>query len=387
MAKVGTIARANLVRFLRDPFNYFFVFLFPLGLILIIGVAFGSGAAPKLGVVAGHDAAAERFIADLSDANDGRVVRANDVDELRRRVEDGGLAAGVVLPPDLSASLATGEDVQLEFLSTSGGAGSAFQFSVAAAAGAVSERVRAARYLSATTGESAEAASALVDEVASSAAPLSVKQEWSGESAFGDVQAFEVSAASQLVLFVFLTGLTSASALILTRQLGVSRRMLGTPTGVGTIVVGEALGRYLVALFQGAYIIVATRLLFGVEWGSPLAALLVLAAFAAVAAGVGMLLGATFDSDQQATGVAILAGLGLAALGGAMVPLELFGPTMRTVARFVPHSWAVDAYSQLLRHGAGVLDVLPQIGVLLAFAVLFFGLAAWRLRARLLGGG
>lgn len=69
-----------------------------------------------------------------------------------------------------------------------------------------------------------------------------------------------------------------------------------------------------------------------------------------------------------------------------MVPLELFGDGMRNVARLIPHSWAVDGYAELLRHGGGLVDVLPQLGVLLAFAVVVFALAAWRFRATLLRG-
>jgi len=49
-------------------------------------------------------------------------------------------------------------------------------------------------------------------------------------------------AAQELVLFVFVTSLSASSMLIETRRLGVSRRMLASPTPLGTVVVGEALG-------------------------------------------------------------------------------------------------------------------------------------------------
>jgi ABC-2 type transport system permease protein len=38
----------------------------------------------------------------------------------------------------------------------------------------------------------------------------------------------------------------------------------------------------------------------------------------------------------------------------------------------VPHSWALNGYQNLLVRGQGIQEVLPQIGALLGFALLFF---------------
>lgn len=385
VAKALAIARANLTRFLRDRSNYFFVFLFPIGLILIFGLTFGGDEGVVIGVSAGREPLAQRLVTALEARPDVAVVRVDDQAELRERVERGGLTAGVVVPAGLAESLAAGKGPELTFLA--GAAGGQYQVVVAAAVSDVAERLRAARFVADRAGLPLEEALARVDAAVAGGPALRVAREWVGESSFGDdVQTFDVAAGSQLVLFVFLTGLTGAAPLIQSRQLGVSRRMLGSPTSPVTIVVGEALGRYATALFQGVYIMAATRLLFGVEWGDLAAAVALLAVFAAVAAGAAMLVGSTFANDQAASGVSIMLGLGLAALGGAMVPLEIFGPTMRGVAKVVPHSWAVEGYAALLRHGGGLLDVLPHLGVLAAFAVVLFALAAWRFRARLLEG-
>jgi len=338
-----------------------------------------------VGVSAGQEPLAQRFVAAL-EARPGVAVKLySDEDELRDRVERGDLTAGVVVPPGLQARLEAGEVPQLAFMAS--GAGAQYQMLVASALDEVAESLRAARLVASRTGSTLADALTLVDAAAAEGQGVTVTREWVGGGAFGDdVQTFDVGAGSQLVLFVFLTGLTSASALIQSRKFGVSRRMLGSPTSAVTIVVGEALGRYVVALFQGAYIMLATRLAFGVDWGDTLGALALLVVFSAVAAGAAMLLGSLFSSDQAAGGVSIMLGLGLAALGGCMVPLEIFGPTMRQVARFVPHSWAVEGYAALLRHGRGLMDVLPNLAVLTLFAVALFALAAWRFRARLLEG-
>jgi ABC-type uncharacterized transport system permease subunit len=186
----------------------------------------------------------------------------------------------------------------------------------------------------------------------------------------------------QLILFVFLTSLTGAAQLILSRQLGVSRRMLATPTSVGTILLGEALGRFAVALFQAVFIVAATALIFGVAWGDPLGATVLVLVFTLVAAGVAMLIGAIANNAEQAGSLGVFAGLGIAAIGGSMVPPEIFPEPMATISWFTPHRWALDGFRELIV-GGGVLDILPQLGVLLGLAAVVLALATWRLRAAL----
>jgi ABC-2 type transport system permease protein len=158
--------------------------------------------------------------------------------------------------------------------------------------------------------------------------------------------------------------------------------MVSTPTTMPTILVGEALGRFSVALFQAIFIVGATALLFGVTWGDPLGATLVVVAFSLVAAGVAMLIGAVATNAEQASSIGVFAGLGVAAIGGAMVPPEIFPEPMATISWLTPHRWALDAFRDLIG-GAGVADILPQLGVLFAMAVVLLGLATWRLRAAL----
>lgn len=63
-----------------------------------------------------------------------------------------------------------------------------------------------------------------------------------------------------------------------------------------------------------------------------------------------------------------------------MLPIELFSPTMQRVAHVTPHAWALDGFAELVRRGGNTLDILPELGVLLAYALVLFALASWRLR-------
>jgi ABC-2 type transport system permease protein len=191
---------------------------------------------------------------------------------------------------------------------------------------------------------------------------------------------FQHGASTELVLFIFLTSMTGAAFVIETRRLGVARRILSTPTSTRAIVIGQLLGRLGVALVQALVIVVGSMLFFGVTWGDPFGTAVLILSFCLVGTGVAMLVGTLCTTEQQAQPIAFLLGLGLAALGGSMAPLEVFPPTARTIAHVTPHAWANDAFSKLLDHGAGLTTILPQVGVLLAFALAATAVSVWQLR-------
>ena len=76
------------------------------------------------------------------------------------------------------------------------------------------------------------------------------------------------------------------------------------------VLGGEALGRFAIALIQGAFVFLGTWLVFGVDWGSPVGAVLTIVVFAAVASAAAMLLGSLVSNDRQADGIADGAGEG-----------------------------------------------------------------------------
>jgi ABC-2 type transport system permease protein len=302
-------------------------------------------------------------------------------------VERGELEAGLVLPAGYGDTVRGGGPVALRYVARPGQQSNQVQQIVTGVVDQESGRLRAARFaLREGSSTGFDEALGRVDAVATDAATVTVVLHTAGTAAFPDTLGrFDVGASSELLLFLFLTALTSSAALIETRRLGVSRRMLATPTTPATIVAGEAAGRLAVAMLQGVLIMVGSALLFGVDWGDPVAAAVLMASFALVASGAGLLMGASARTPEQSLAFGLLLSLGLAALGGTMMPLDLFPDTMRTVAHLTPHAWAVDGFTELVRHGGGLVDILPQLGVLLAAAAALLALASWRLRRSISG--
>jgi ABC-2 type transport system permease protein len=384
VTRAFAIAGVNLRRMLRDRANIFFVLLFPMLLILVLGIAFGGSFEPRLGVVAADGPLADRLVAALAADERIRVERVDSESAMRTAVERGELAAGLALPADYDAAVRAGRTADVRYLARPDEYGQQVGITVQAVVAEQAGLLRAAGFAADQTGEPFDQALGTAETVATGLPAVTVATSTVGEALFPeDIGRFDLGASTQLLLFVFLTSLVGSTALVETRRLGVSRRMLATPTGAGTILIGEALGRVAVALVQGLIIMLGAGLLFGVQWGDPLGAAALLALFALAASGAAMLMGAVFRTEQQAGGFGIMLGLVLAALGGSMMPIELFSDTMQTVAKFTPHAWANEGFAELVRRDGGLLDIAPQLGVLAGFAVGLFAVGAWLLRRTL----
>lgn len=381
--KALSIAGTNLRRMFRDRTNIFFVFVFPMLLILILGVTFGGSFTPRLGVVARNSGPLGQQLVRMLDRTprlDATLVDAQA--DLLTRVERGSLQAGLVIPAGYDASIRSGGEVVLRYLARpdqlSRQLGETVQGTVAKQAALL----RAARFAMAEGSvQSFEAGLAAASRASRSVPSVRVTLTRAGTTLFSEsLGQFDQGASTQLLLFLFLTSLTGSVALIEERRLGLSRRMLSTPTSPQTVIAGETLGRFAIGIVQGLVIIFGSSLLFGVGWGQPLGAASVLVLFALVGAGAGILLGTLFRTEQQAQAVSLLLGLGLAALGGSMVPLEVFSSTMKQIAHVTPHAWGNDAFARLVGRDASITGILPQLGVLAAFAAGLLVLSAWRLR-------
>lgn len=381
--KLLAVAQTGVLRMLRDRSNIFFVFVFPLALILVIGLQFGSDFTPRLGVVAADVGPLGRDLVAALEQDDAVVVETyDDRDDVVDDVGRGVIRAGLVVPAGYDQRVRAGEPVELGYVARQDGQGLALQATVQAAVAEQATVVGAARLADADDLLPFEQAVGQAEAVAAGLPGVTVDVARVGESAFEEFEGlgqFDLGASQQLLLFVFLTSLAGSASLIQTRQLGVARRMLSTPTSTRAILGGTALGRFGIALVQAVYIVFGSLVIFGVDWGDPWGAAAIVVLFSLVSAGAGMLLGSTFSNDQQAGGIGVLLGLVLAALGGSMAPIELFSPAMQRIAHVTPHAWALDGFAELVRRGGTLLDILPELAVLAAYAAVLLGLATWQL--------
>ena len=278
-----------------------------------------------------------------------------------------------MIPRSYDADLRDGRPVEIPWVSLPTGAGGDLSLIVASVIDQQSSLVNAAR-LAHERGEADSFDEALTRARAESEAiPIvAVRTSTAGNP---EGSGLSTAAAQELTLFVFVTSLSAASMLVESRRLGVSRRMIASPTSIATVLTGEALGRFAIALLQGLLIVLGSTVLFGIDWGNLGTVILSVALLSLAATGAAMLFGALMRSEQQAGAVGVFVGLALAALGGSMVPLEVFPPVMERIAHLTPHAWALGAMDDAITRGATPAEAWRDLTVLAVYGAVLFAAA------------
>lgn len=305
---------------------------------------------------------------------------------------------GLEIPAYFSAALLNGDMVTLTLHTLpDNSASSAVEQAVRAAQGRLGgsalvaqmglEQARQAGVVS-TPEEEAQFLREVLTEVLTAAQqpPATAQVRWAeGATIADDANAMATSAeqasAGQLVTWVQITLLGAAEVLVSERLGGTLRRMLVTPTSRALVLIGKLLGRLSLGLLQMTILLVGGTLLFGVNWGRhPLAVALVSLAFALATVSLGILLATVVKTRGQAGSIVVGLSMGMAALGGAWYPLEITPPLYRQAVQILPSTWAMRAYTDLLARGADLVQVLPYVGILLGFALVFLAIGVWRFR-------
>lgn len=382
--KTFAIAATDVRRLLRWRANIFFLFVLPMLIILLLGAAFGSGSS-AIGVVGGASGPLARQFVTALDVRPSTELHAYaSVENLQQAVARGRVDAGLVIPANFDTRLKQGATATIGYFLRPDSTAQQLRATVQSVAAAQSRTIAAAQFLQRRNQIAFAAALTRARSAAAAAPRVEVALTAPDGGAYkSNLGRFGSGASTQLLLFVFLNSLQGAVWVIETRRLGIARRMLSTPTSTWSIVGGQLLGRLAIAILQALIIVLGTIIFFGVNWGNPAGTAAIILSFSLVATGSAILVGSLFSNEQQAGPVALLLGLGLAALGGSMAPLEIFPSTARTIAHITPHAWANDAFSKLLAHGGDFINVLPQIAVLLGFAGLAMIVAVWRLQRTL----
>jgi ABC-2 type transport system permease protein len=179
------------------------------------------------------------------------------------------------------------------------------------------------------------------------------------------------------VMFVFFIASAMATSIRQEKLNGTFRRLLSAPISRAELLGGKLLAMLIIGLIQVLILFLVGALLFHIGLGDdPVAFLLLTIALVFTAASLGLAVATTSIKGAGLSAPLIISAL----LGGSMFPLDLMPPFLRSLSYFVPHSWALKGYQNLMVRGLGLEEVMPQIAALAGFGLLFFLFALWRFR-------
>lgn len=191
------------------------------------------------------------------------------------------------------------------------------------------------------------------------------------------------SFAGMIVQFTLFMAIDVGIGVLLARKLGLWNRLLAAPVGINTLISARALSCALIAFLLTCVIFASAMLIFKVQiLGSVVGFVGVALSFSLMTASFGLLIAAFGKTPEAARGIAVFATLVMVMLGGAWMPSFIFPQWLQNITVFIPTRWAVDGLDAMTWRGLGLDAALPPIAALMAFTVVFGGLALWRFRAQ-----
>lgn len=419
------LAQKDLKILLKDRGQMVVLFILPLAFALMVGGPY-AGAKNLVSPSGESKLSIEAYIVNEDQGSLGaqveevlksieplKVQSLNSADLADKKIAEGEAPVAIIIPVDFSARIESNQPVKIQLIKDP-----THQSEVQVVSGILKEvltelSVRAEieygiRAVYAQTGalEGADAGTiraahaqtlgviwTAVQEIRQNPAIVVLRQDLAGEErvlvASGVVFGFLMPVFSTMFAF-FMVGMM-AESILKEKEAGSFRRLLAAPIHPGTVVIGKMVAFIGIVFLQMLVLFGICSALFDMPLGDPLGLLGLTLALGLSATGLGMLLGSIARTSKQAGSIGILLAFGLwfasgytsfrIDLGGGGiqydVPIEGF---KFYVSQLTPHAHAIRGYYDLMIYGADLSQLLPNIAVLLGFAVVFLAVAIWRFK-------
>lgn len=182
------------------------------------------------------------------------------------------------------------------------------------------------------------------------------------------------------IMFLMFMILTATGAILQARQIGVWSRLMLAPVTRLQILLGYLFAFFLMGWLQFSILMVLSSVLFGIEWGDLLGMIVLVSAVLLAVIGLGLLLAGIVKTVEQQSAIGTLVIVSTCMLGGIFWPLEVVPELMQKVAQFVPQTWAMKGFTELMARGGTLGDIWEYVLILLGFAVVFLGIGISRIR-------
>jgi len=190
--------------------------------------------------------------------------------------------------------------------------------------------------------------------------------------------------AGMMVFYAFFTGTSTAESILREEEERTLPRLFTTPTPQVSILTGKLLAVFLTVSVQIIVMLIAGRLVFGIEWGEFTTVSLMAAGVVFAASSFGIFINSLLKNTKQG---GVIFGPVLA-ITGMLGMISVFGQSLPsaaklgdTVSLLVPQGWGVKGFLQTIG-GALPVDVLPTALGLLVWGAVFFLVGVRRFNQR-----
>lgn len=188
------------------------------------------------------------------------------------------------------------------------------------------------------------------------------------------------SSAGFSIMFVMIMMLSVTGIIIEARKTGVWSRLFTTPSSRVQVMLGYFLSFFLIGWIQFILLMVSSSIFFGVKWGNPLGVFILITSLLLCVVGLGLAIASLVKTSEQQNAIGTLIIVSTCMLGGVYWPISIVPEFMQKMANFVPQSWAMKGFTELIAGGGSVSDIMTPVIVLIGFSLLFLSIGLSRVR-------
>ena len=195
-----------------------------------------------------------------------------------------------------------------------------------------------------------------------------------------DVAAHNVPAWTLFAIFFIVISLSGS--IIKEREDGSFARLMTMPCPYSTYLLSKVVVYVVVCLAQFIVVMLMGKWLFPVlglpvfdMHGTFFYCLIVVFCAALAAIGFGLLISTFATTHQQASIFGAVSVVILSAIGGIWVPTFLMPKFLKALSKVSPLNWGIEGFYGLILRDEGLVSVLPQCFLLLAFAAVCFAIS------------
>ncbi|MES5924747.1 ABC transporter permease [Bacillus cereus group sp. MG9] len=379
MKKVWALCWLELKQILIKPQSYILMFGMPIIFTLIFGGLLGGSGNEKVNI-------------SLVD-KDGSVLSGKYYEEIKKsdlisiekvtyregtqRIEDKKSSGIIIIPKDFQKSMQDGKVENIQFQASADfTGGTSVEQVLASALKKMEIEVSAARDFEKKSNTSWET---MYETIYTKIDPVSIQKEL---ILHDDQKLNNVTgrAAGFSILFVMIVMLSATGTILKARQLGVWSRLLGAPVSKVQILAGYILSFFLIGWIQFGVLMILTHSLFDVQWGNLLGVITLVSVLLLTVIGLALLLASIVKTTEQQSALGNIVVISTCMIGGLYWPIEIEPSWMQTAANFVPQTWAMRGFTELIVRGGTLADIGGYIGILILFAGVFFVIGLTRIR-------
>jgi ABC-2 type transport system permease protein len=356
--RVTALVSKEGAQILRDPSTFLIAFVLPMILLFLFGYAVSlDSSRTRVGIVLEDGSApALRLAQAYQSSRYFEVTMARSIQPVREKMVDGELRAIIVIPQDFGARFAQGRVPPIQII-TDGSQPNTANF-----AAAYGEGVRAQWAAAEGLERNPQAADAPINISARFWYNPELKSRY-----------FLVPGSIANVMTMIGTLLT---ALVVAREWerGTMEAMMATPISMAEFIASKVIPYYLLALASMALCTVIAVFVFGVPFrGSIFALFAIGSAFLMPALGLGLFISSATKNQFVASQVALLSAfLPTFLLSGFIFEIGSMPWPIQAITYAVPARYLIPSLETVFLAGDQWALILPNIGIMLGFGLLFF---------------